>query len=145
MYPRPKLTADAIVVDDKLQILMIRRKNAPFKGMWALPGGFVNEYEDPMKAACRELEEETSVLLSGMYPLDVFGKKGRDPRGWVVSCVYYKFCGSTIHTQKIKAKDDATALEWIPIQEILYDMRRVAFDHHSIIEYFNWKLECNSL
>ncbi|KFM23062.1 ADP-ribose pyrophosphatase [Auxenochlorella protothecoides] len=91
-YPRPGLTVDAVMVtgEERPQVLLIRRKNDPFAGSWALPGGFVDEGEDLGAAAARELEEETglSAREAGLTQVGAFGEPGRDPRGWCVSVAY---------------------------------------------------------
>src|SRR3954468_12372163 len=89
-----KVTADAMVFSGSganLQLLLIKRKNEPFKGMWAFPGGFVEDDEDLEPAAIRELEEETGLKVPALQQLYTFGKPKRDPRGRTVSVVYYTF------------------------------------------------------
>lgn len=72
------------------QVLLVLRKNAPCKGAWALPGGFVDELEPLRRAAERELQEETSVDPSKVLlsQFGTFGDPGRDPRGWTVTVGY---------------------------------------------------------
>ncbi|HSH52820.1 MAG TPA: NUDIX hydrolase [Bacteroidales bacterium] len=131
-YPRPAVTVDIIVFKKEkndVQILLIERKNHPFKNMWALPGGFVDKDEDIKIAAYRELAEETSIQDIQLSQLHTFGKPGRDPRGHTVSVVYKGFLINS--NQKIKAGDDAKNLQWFSIN----DLPDLAFDHREIIEY----------
>jgi 8-oxo-dGTP diphosphatase len=108
------------------RILLIRRKNEPFKGQWALPGGFIDYNEDPADAAARELREETGLAASGMAQVGAFGKPGRDPRGHVVSIAYKsEFQWNDV----AKAGDDAAGARWFDLN----DLPALAFDHADII------------
>lgn len=134
-YPRPAVTVDMIVikaVNDLPQILLIERKNEPFKNQWALPGGFVDIDEEIEDAAYRELEEETSISDIKLNQFRAFGKLGRDPRGRTISIIY---CGQLVNeNQKIEAGDDAKNLKWFSID----DLPELAFDHcHIVKEYLN--------
>jgi 8-oxo-dGTP diphosphatase len=84
-YSRPALTVDAILVSEEREpkVLLIQRRNDPYGGEWALPGGFVDEMEPLDKAAARELQEETSVDPAGieLVQTGTYGDPGRDPRG----------------------------------------------------------------
>jgi 8-oxo-dGTP diphosphatase len=111
-YPRPAVTADVVAFAmraDDLAVLLIRRKDEPFKGAWALPGGFVDENESLERAAARELYEETGLTGLRMEQLGAFGDPGRDPRGHTVTVAYVSFL---MTEKKITAGDDATAAEW---------------------------------
>ena len=81
-YPRPSVTVDVVIVSDekKARVLLIRRKNEPFAGMWAIPGGFVDMDETLVAGARRELLEETGVEAETLEQLATFGDPGRDPR-----------------------------------------------------------------
>lgn len=115
-YPRPSLTADVIVFANGaggLEVLLIRRKNHPCIGMWALPGGFVNPNESAMQAALRELKEETGVSGLAVAELGLFSDPGRDPRTWVVSDVFFTLTDrAAVHA---KAGDDAADAAWFRI------------------------------
>ena len=113
-WPRPSVTADLMVLagKEKKKILMVRRGGFPYKGWWALPGGFCNEGEAPEKTAERELGEETGVSIEKYSLLGVFGAAGRDPRGWTVTCA---FLGLTEDEPKAAAADDAEAAAWFDI------------------------------
>lgn len=130
-YPRPALTADIIALRDSagvLEVLLIQRKHDPFAGLWALPGGFVDEWELPEDAARREFAEETGVTWTGPLVLaGVFGKKGRDPRGWTVACAYIALLEGD--APALAPADDAADARWFPVVAL----PDVAFDHHEIV------------
>lgn len=113
-WPRPSVTADLMVLAGKNEkkILMVRRGGFPYKGWWALPGGFCEKGEAPEKTAERELGEETGVSVEKYSLLGVFGADGRDPRGWTVTCA---FLALTEDEPKAKAADDAEAAAWFDI------------------------------
>lgn len=116
-YPKPSLTADIAVfrrTETGLAVLMVRRGKHPFKGCWALPGGFVGPNEDVVEAAHRELEEETGVSEISVELFGIYGTPGRDPRGWTVSG---GFCALIEASQNVKAGDDAADAQWCPICE----------------------------
>jgi len=83
----PKLTVDAVVGTDE-GVVLIKRKNPPFQGMWALPGGFVDVGETTEAACIREVEEETGLVVEIVRLLGVYSDPSRDPRGHSVSAVY---------------------------------------------------------
>lgn len=101
---------------DDLAVLLIQRKDDPFKGQWALPGGFVDENESLEKAAARELEEETHLTHLRMEQLGAFGDPGRDPRGHTVTVAYIAFLA---HEPTVSAGDDAHAAEWKPFKHLV--------------------------
>lgn len=127
-YPKPSLTVDVIVVHDN-EVLLIKRLNDPFKDSWALPGGYVDEGEDIIEAAARELSEETNIKDLPLNQMGTYGKPGRDPRGWVVSVAYW----SKLETKPaFKAGDDAKEAKWFPLAEL----PNLAFDHKEILNDF---------
>ncbi|KAL6770660.1 hypothetical protein ACKKBF_B32115 [Auxenochlorella protothecoides x Auxenochlorella symbiontica] len=130
-YPRPGLTVDAVMVtgEERPQVLLIRRKNDPFAGSWALPGGFVDEGEDLGAAAARELKEETglSAREAGLTQVGAFGEPGRDPRGWCVSVAYAALLPAQA---EVMGADDAEEAQWWPVAEV---PGRLAFDHKLIL------------
>lgn len=90
-YPRPSVTVDAAVLDfsrEEPRILLIKRRNHPFIGKWALPGGFINMDEDLEAAARRELMEETGVGAAEMRQIGAYGRADRDPRGRIITVAY---------------------------------------------------------
>ena len=130
-YPRPALTVDCVVFGldpDGLKVLLIERDLDPFKGRWALPGGFVHMDESVDDAARRELKEEAGV--SGVYleQLYTFGRVGRDPRGRVVSVAYYALVNLADH--RVQAATDARSAAWFPA----FDTPSLAFDHGEILD-----------
>lgn len=135
-YPKPSLTADCVVlrvVGQAFEVLLIQRGKEPFQGSWALPGGFVNPGEEPIEAATRELDEETGISLSTEPVLvGVFGKPGRDPRGWVVSVAYA--IDLTEVEVAVKAGDDASEARWLPLDAVLAGDIPLAFDHLRIVK-----------
>ena len=121
------VTVDVVVLDStKNTILLIQRKNDPFKGMWALPGGFVDENEDLEVAAHRELLEETSVKVTQLFQIGAYGKPGRDPRQHTVSIA---FAGIAEEAVKVQAADDASDAKWFDKN----NLPDLAFDHLEII------------
>ncbi len=131
-WPRPMVTVDAAVFayfDDRPKILLINRANEPFKGKWALPGGFVEMDENLKDAAVRELAEETNLTNVPLKQLHTFGSPGRDPRGRLITIVYTGIAEN--NPDKIKAGDDAAKAEWFDIKNIPTDL---AFDHNKVIK-----------
>lgn len=117
-YPRPSVTCDVAVFTmrgDDLSILLIRRKDEPFKGLWALPGGFVEENEALERAAARELAEETGLTGLRLEQLGAFGDPGRDPRGHTVTIAYVTYLA---HAPAVTAGDDAASAEWHPFRAL---------------------------
>ncbi len=142
-YARPMLTADAVVlaqINGKLMVLLIKRKNPPYQGRWALPGGYVNHNEQALDAAKRELAEETHLTRIKLKPIAFFDTLGRDPRGWTVSVVHLGF----VTTSKIKLArpgDDACEITFLSLRTKV----RLAFDHNRILRHAaNW-LKTNPL
>ena len=131
-YPRPGFTADCIIFgrdeSEVLKVLLIKRKHEPFQGLWAFPGGFVDEGESVEEAAQRELKEETGVEHVAMTQMYTFTKPGRDPRGWVVSVAFYTTVN--IGDCNVQAGDDASLAEWVAIDQI----KDMAFDHNEILK-----------
>ncbi len=129
-YPRPALTVDCVVFgldSGDLKVLLIQRGLEPYKGRWALPGGFVHLNESLEQAAARELEEETHLKEMYLEQLYTFGKPDRDPRGRTVSVAYYALV--VLEGRKISAATDASNAAWFSIS----DLPSLAFDHDDII------------
>ena len=130
-YPRPALTVDVILFlkkRDDTFVLLIDRKNDPFKGEWAFPGGFVDMDEGLEQAALRELEEETGVSSICLTQFATYGTLGRDPRGRTVSVIYSSEVSPSFE-EKIVAGDDAAKVKWFSLKSL----PELAFDHAEIL------------
>ena len=138
-WPRPMVSVDAAVFGffrGKAKLLLIRRKNEPFKGQWALPGGFVGINEELEAAAERELAEETGLVDVTLEQMHTFGKCGRDPRGRQITIVFTGI--ATEGLNKIKAGDDAAKARWFDIEKLPKDL---AFDHSEVVKFAVEKLK----
>ncbi len=128
-YDRPSVAADVVVFsvmkDDeckdvrrlqekKLKILLIRRGGFPYKGSWAMPGGFCRKGEDVIDSARRELCEETGIGDAYVKLVGVYGEPGRDPRGWVISSTYMALMNAGACS--LKAGDDAQDARWFTVE-----------------------------
>ncbi len=125
MHKQPALAADCVVFDKAGRLLLIRRKNPPFQGHYALPGGFVDYGERVEDAALRELREETGINGSIVRLIGVYSRPDRDPRGHCVSAVYLVDGGD----QEPVAGDDAASAEFVEN----YRAQRLAFDHDEVV------------
>ncbi len=129
-YRRAALTVDGVVFgfdEGELKVLLIQRGLEPFKGRWALPGGFVRVDETLDEAARRELAEEAGLKNVFLEQLYTFGAGRRDPRERVVSVAYYALVKLSAH--RAKAATDAAHAEWFPVSKV----PRLAFDHAEIL------------
>lgn len=126
-FRNPALTVDAACRRDE-QVLLIRRGRPPWKGAWALPGGFVDEGEDPRDAVLRELLEETGLSGEVERIVDVRGDPARDPRKHIVTIVY-----EVVAKGEPVAGDDAADAAWYPIADVLAGKVEMAGDHGDII------------
>ncbi len=136
-YPRPSVSVDLVIftiAEDDLKVLLIRRGQEPFKGRWALPGGFVEIDESLEHAAARELEEEVGVTNVYLEQLYTFGDPKRDPRGRVISVSYFALVDA--ERQRIVAASDAADARWHSV----FDSPSLAFDHRKILDYAVWRL-----
>lgn len=137
-WPRPMVTVDAAVFrlfEDKLHILLIQRGKEPFKGCWALPGGFVEMDEELDDAAARELSEETGLRNIRLEQIQAFGGIGRDPRDRVISILYMGLIRADV--PELRAGDDASAAQWFDTCRL---PEKIASDHRMIIEFAAGKL-----
>lgn len=148
-YARPSVTVDLAVftiLDKLLHLLLVKRNEHPFKGSWALPGGFVrvgdgkkDQGEDLDDAAKRELLEETglSSSSSGAVFLDqvkTFGRPGRDPRMRVISVVYFALVRPTL-VPLIRAGGDVSHAKWFDVADLARPGKvELAFDHAEIVD-----------
>jgi len=130
-YPRPAVTVDIIIIKNKAQekeILLIERGIEPFKGMWALPGGFVEMDETLKQAAIRELKEETGLEDISLIQFKTYGDPNRDPRHRTISIVYYNILKPGSNPKPF-AGDDASKVKWFQLS----NLPDLAFDHKKII------------
>ena len=121
----PALTTDCVVFDERGYVLLIRRTHGPFKGSYALPGGFVEVGETVEDGCRRELKEETGLEVGALRLVGVYSDPNRDPRGHTCSAAYLTRIGRA----EPQAGDDAAAVEWVA------DWRAamLAFDHAQIL------------
>lgn len=134
-YPPFSVTVDLVLLtirDDELHVLVIRRGNEPYRGRWALPGGFVDIDEDLPVAAARELEEETGLRpdRAHLEQLRTYGVPGRDPRGRTVSVAYLALVPESPDPV---AGDDADRAAFRPVASLLGRRGALAFDHAQIL------------
>ena len=153
-YPPVAVTADVVLLtihDDALAALLIRRGGEPFRGSYALPGGFVQPDEDLATAAARELAEETGVSDLHLEQLGTYGAPDRDPRMRVVSVAYLAL---TPDPPAVVGGSDAASAEWAPVAAFLDaslpdQPSLLAFDHAQIlrdgVERARSKLEYTAL
>jgi len=131
-FKNPGVTAD-IIIEKEDKILLVKRKNDPFKGKWALPGGFLDFGKETIEeTAARELKEETGLNLLEYELLNVYSKPNRDPRIHTVSLVYIgkKYDGTA------EAGDDAEEIGYFPLDSL----PELAFDHARILrDYLAWR------
>ena len=120
----------------KAKLLLVNRRNEPFKGKWCLPGGFLEIEEELEDGVARELAEETGLKGIKLEQIRTFGRCGRDPRGRVITVTYM----GTVQEGKIKVKagDDAAKARWFDIDKLPQDL---AFDHNDVTKYLISRLK----
>ena len=129
-YPRPCITTDCLVfrkIDSVWSLLLIERGNEPFKGCWALPGGFLEMEEDLDTCAARELQEETGLTGIDLHQLYAFGAPNRDPRHRTISVAYW---GVDNTERQAVGSDDAVEARWFALDKL----PGLAFDHELILQ-----------
>jgi 8-oxo-dGTP diphosphatase len=127
-YPHPAVATDCVIFGFdglKLQVLLIERGEDPYKGMWALPGGFLHMDEDAEHGAKRELKEETNLTANYIEQFHTFTDPNRDPRERIISIAYY----ALVKIQDVMGGDDAARAQWFAMDEI----PQLAFDHDRIL------------
>ncbi len=125
VFKKPSLTVDGIISKED-KILLIRRKNDPFKGRYALPGGFVEYGETVEDAVLREIKEETGLSTEINNLIGVYSDPDRDPRGHTVSVVF----DLKIKKGKLESSSDALSADFFPME----DLPELSFDHKKIIQ-----------
>jgi len=128
----PAVTVDLVILttaENELKVLLIRRALEPFLNCWALPGGFVGMSESLDAAAARELKEEAGVENVYLEQLYTFGSPERDPRGRVISVVYFALIDA--EGQHLAAASDAVDAAWHSV----FNPPRLAFDHANVLKY----------
>jgi 8-oxo-dGTP diphosphatase len=121
------ITADPVVFAPReggLCVLLMRRAEPPFEGMWALPGGFMNPAEAPDETAQRKLTEKTGIGATHLEQLATYGQPGRDPRGWILAVAYLALIDAAI------LREDETEARWHRTD----DLPALAFDHHRMVD-----------
>jgi 8-oxo-dGTP diphosphatase len=129
-YPHPAVTTDIVIFtiqNQQLDVLLVRRRNEPFKDQWALPGGFVDIDEDLEACAKRELYEETNLSNVYLEQLYTFGQHDRDPRERIITVAYYALI--PMDKLKPKAGSDASEVNWFSVNRL----PTLGFDHDLII------------
>ena len=130
-YPRPAVTADCVIVGEDGQgsrrLLLVRRGNEPFKGCWALPGGFMEMDETLEECARRELKEESGLETTARFEeLKSFSTVDRDPRGRTITVAFL----AVVAVSEVKGSDDAAEARWFALDEL----PELAFDHEEIVQ-----------
>jgi 8-oxo-dGTP diphosphatase len=131
-HPRPSVTVDIVLLHKRsagAKIVLIQRKYDPFKGQYALPGGFVDIEEPLEEAAARELREETGLSGFTLQQIYTFGKPDRDPRGRVISVAYGGILSARV-SPRLNPSSDARDAAWHPVDRL----PPLAFDHDLIIQ-----------
>jgi 8-oxo-dGTP diphosphatase len=130
-YETPLVTVDIVlftVIQNRLKVLLIQRRQPPFEHMWAIPGGFIHTGETLEQAASRRLLEETAADNIYLEQLGSFGHPERDPRARVITVAYY----ALINAEKLQLEPSANAEElgWFNVNEL----PELAFDHREIVD-----------
>jgi 8-oxo-dGTP diphosphatase len=126
LHKQPAIAVDCVIFDSGGRLLLIQRKNQPFKGKYALPGGFVEFGETTEDAARRELQEETGSKVGQLRLVGVYSDPKRDPRGHTISVAYVAV---VTRPTKVRGGDDAAAAAFVPDWKRL----KLAFDHNKIV------------
>ena len=128
-YEHMGVTTDCVIFtyeDWQLKVLLVRRGGEPFKGQWALPGGFLKMNETAEQGARRELWEETALIPTAIGQLGVFSDPDRDPRERVITIAWY----ALVKPHEVIGGDDAAEAAWFPVD----NLPPLAFDHRKIFE-----------
>lgn len=126
MHKQPAIAVDCVIFDREGNLLVIERKNEPYKGKYALPGGFVEYGETVETAARRELREETGLKVGQIHLVGVYSNPQRDPRGHTISVAYVAVA---TRGARVRGGDDAASAEFVKGWRTL----KLAFDHAAIV------------
>ena len=138
-FPPTFVTVDSVVVCSG-HVLLVKRKEQPGAGLWALPGGFLNQKETLLNGAIRELKEETKIkvpvpVLKGSVRTQMtFDYPNRSTRGRTITTAFYIDLGFEKKLPKVTGADDAEKARWVPFNEARRDM--MFEDHYDILDYF---------
>lgn len=127
-YPHPSVTTDCVIFGFdgvRIKVLLIERGVEPYKGKWALPGGFMKIDESADECARRELEEETGLKAASVEQFHTFTDVNRDPRERVITVAYY----ALVKLSEVHGGDDASKAQWFSEE----DIPSLAFDHDRIL------------
>ena len=127
-YKNPAITVDMIIFNNQNELVLIKRKNNPYKNYWALPGGFIEYNEEAEHAAIREAKEETNLDIELKKLIGVYSKADRDPRGHTITIAYTAIIKEGI----LKSNSDAKDTMFINVNKI--NDIDLAFDHEKIIK-----------
>ena len=131
---RPNVTADMLIPNEKGEVLLIKRNNAPFQGMYAIPGGFLEVNQETVEeCAMREAQEETGLRVEIDRLVGVYSHPQRDPRWHNVTAVFLAKVLSLEEAARAQAGDDAGEVLWIDPHSESYRKMQLAFDHKQII------------
>ena len=146
-FERPSLAADMVIFSimqaaeaenfrklpkKALKLLLIRRADYPYKGYWALPGGFCRPSEDVWETAKRELYEETNLTNAYLSLIGTFGSAGRDPRGWIISNTFLALVDAG--NSKLRAGTDAWEAKWFAVDMKEREVKKNLSEDHAEIE-----------
>lgn len=141
-YPTVSITVDNVLFTYRFggfagmfdDVLVIKRKNHPFKDCWALPGGFSDPGETLEESAVRELFEETSVktFVENIVQVKTYSAPDRDPRGRIISTAFATYMDRNII--KPFANDDAVEYRFMSVKKIVNNEIKLAFDHNQIVK-----------
>lgn len=140
-FPPTFMTVDAVVVQSG-HILLVKRGDMPGKGLWALPGGFLNQDETMLDGAIRELKEETKikvpvpVLKGSIKASKTFDAPNRSARGRTITQAFFIDLGFDGQLPKVKGSDDAEKAFWVPLNEVVKQRDRFFEDHVFIVDHF---------
>lgn len=129
-----EVTVDVVIftiVENKLKVLLLKRVNEPFRGRWAIPGGFIRLSENLDDAALRVLKEKTNVQNIYLEQLYTFGDPLRYPNTRVITCAYFALLRAEDIDVKIVDESQVAEIEWHSVE----NLPPLAFDHKEIIEY----------